>query len=222
MSLTAAQRRASEMSKLQYSRAEKVREQTALMQELRGVIGAAQADHVLTLRSLEAAVAVSKRSGMIEYRQSDAKAAGNMQELMKRIEVVEKDLSGIDKQIDQLARVSKASAAGQQSQCRNFAEWFAMNGRPKNTAMLSQSKTVYKRIENHGVSDSGQVGSSLAKTSTFGGVPQSRSLGTFAMDRTKKSQTGHVPLADKSGFRLEPLPKSNYKPLIRGNLFKRQ
>ncbi len=50
MSLTAAQRRASEMSKLQYSRAEKVREQNALVQELRGVIGAAQADHILTLR----------------------------------------------------------------------------------------------------------------------------------------------------------------------------
>lgn len=228
--LSAAQRRAADMARLQKARSEKAREQNAAVEELRGVITHARQDHSATIRSLEAAVAVSRRSGMIEYRSTDNKAAGVLSEVMKRMEVIEKDLQGIDKQIEQQARLSReAVSSSNQTQCRNFSEWFAMNGRPKNTAMLSTHKPVFMRVENHGVSEAGQVPGSLSKTvgsSTTLVQPLSRSLGGFNstsnLDKTSKSKTaGYVPLVDKSGFRLEPLPKSSYKPLLRGNLFRR-
>lgn len=177
-------------------------EEAHLIAELKSLLNKANSDQDLTLRNLDAAVSVSRRPGVIDYRTSAPCFSSSIKEVLGRIDGVEKEMDALHSQIDAASRTHKTLVKGETPSCRNMSEWFAQHGRPKQTAMLSYHPSTHKRIDNHNVSDDGQVYFSQT------------------LKTVKPKYTQHTSVAEKSRVRKNLLTKSNYRPMVRGYLFR--
>jgi len=66
---------------------------------------------------------VSRRSGLIDYRQSAPCFSPSINEVLKKIDTVERDMETLHTQIESQKRVHKKVSASETPTCRNMSEW---------------------------------------------------------------------------------------------------
>jgi hypothetical protein len=153
---------------LRARRCAKLEEQNAVATRLDELLAKYQASSRRVLKSVEAAVTLSKRPGYIEYASHDAGTSdvGACRELVDRLDAVGRDIAALDDEIRREEEKNRRRAEdGDTVKPGSFAEWFARNGRPRSQqkGMVSQFVPSRQFVPHHGIGPDGRRTSKAAQ-----------------------------------------------------------
>jgi len=149
------------LNRLRAQRIVKMKYQDKLVLELQKSVEVQQHSNKMVRKNLEACVAVSRRSGYIDYMEPIQDDLKKSQSLISQIKTCENDLQRLNEQIKNMSKKTNQIVYSGGSKPNSIAEWLEKNGRPSGDGVargyMSTFKTTKSRRPHWDVSDNGKV-----------------------------------------------------------------
>ena len=147
------------VNELRRQRIAKIREQDKLALELQKQIEGQQHNSKMIRKNLDACIAVSRKSGYIDYLEMPRDDLTTNHQLIDKIKKCEQELERLNTAIAELGSKTEA-VVNSAAKPTSIKDWLDKNGRPQGDGVargyISTFKPSRLRIPHHGVSDDGK------------------------------------------------------------------